>query len=164
MLENSSLLLHPADAWGRGAICSPETSEPLGHAFWWSPGLDLPGRTSVQFHEHDDEPLLCTLHRPRVELPWYEVYDAQPHRVGRILGAVLLDREGRFFALCVPRFGDGTAVISLEGQVLAWFYQVEEGICLTFAPVVQGEPFVKMLLLAAGALATVDQRRPGPAS
>ncbi len=107
------------------------------------------GRGVLEVHELEDEPLLCLVRRCWTLLPWHEVCDAECHRIGRMLGPVLQDRDERRCAVRCPD-GPGQSVFQTpEGLLLARVDQEQEGARLTFETVIEKEPFVKMLLLGA---------------
>jgi hypothetical protein len=156
MLEHSALLLRPPDGSGRGPILVADTGAAAGHTIWWSKRLALPGRGIVQVHEQGDEPLLCTVFRRWSPLPWYEVYDAEDRRVGRVLGSVFQDQQDRLTAIRCPGGAGQVVIQSVAGPLLAQLRQETDGTWLTFAAAAAQEPFVKMLLLAAALVTGID--------
>ncbi len=151
MLEHAVLLLQPSNVLGRREILAGDTGEPIGYAQWRTPTGRLPwlGRGVFEVHEREDDPLLCSVRRCWSLLPWYEVCDAEDHRVGRILGSILRDRQEH---RCAVRCPDGPGQVVYQtpaGQRLARVDRDRSGDRLTFESIIDHEPFVKMLLLGA---------------
>jgi hypothetical protein len=151
MLEHPVLLVRPVDAAGRREVLVVDTGDPAGYARWRSPGRWRQWLTQgvLEVHELEDDPLLCTVRRCWTLLPWYEVRDADEHRIGRMLGSVLQDREDQ---RCAQRCPDGPGQSIFQGPtglLLARVDREKEGTRLTFESVIEWEPFVKMLLLGA---------------
>jgi hypothetical protein len=154
MLEQAALLLRPCAPSGRCVITAGDGAV-VGFAGWRHPGRRwwrrlLPAVLEVR--EQEDEPLLCTLSRCLTLLPWYEVRDAEGHRVGRLLGSLIEDCHER---RCAVRRDDPAGTSRFEGPdgcCLGRLSPDADGLCLTFDRAVEQEPFVKMLLLAAALL------------
>jgi hypothetical protein len=152
MLEHRVLLVRPRSASGVRAIVDGEGGKPLGFArwetetprSWWRPFT----RAILAVREHEDEPLLCTLRHAWGLLPRCEVRDAEGHRVGScsLRGWIIRDRYGR--PLGAFHGANGT-VRSSTRRVLAEWTATADGVRITFSDDIAGEPFVKMLLLAA---------------
>lgn len=147
MLEHRVLLLRSHTSPIQ-AIVDGDSGVALGFArwtptvprAWWRPF----GRGILEVHEQEDESLLFTVRRAWSLLPRREVRDADEQTVGVLLGHFIHDRFGRLLA-------------ALENGVFRNPYQrdlaeltaTNEGMRLTFGEDIAGEPFVKMLLLAA---------------
>lgn len=150
MLEHAALLVRPGDASGRRLILVADSGELAGFARWRTGGgWRLLGPAVLEVREHEDEPLLCTLRRCWTLLPWYEVRDAEDHRIGRTLGAVIEDRDDCRFAVRREEGPGQCTFQSRDGTPLAQLSAETEGLRLTFAGIIEREPFVKMLLLGA---------------
>jgi hypothetical protein len=160
MLEEPTLLLRPWAGSGRAAhrarreIASPVTGAPLGFARWRPTGLPLWRRwldaPVLAVHEAQDEPLLCTIQRFWWFGPFWEVYEADGHRVATVTRDQITDRYGR--PLAVRRRGrQGTVLWARPGGggELALVTNGADGIRLHFADDLAGKPFAKMALLAA---------------
>ena len=148
MLEHRVLLLRSCTASAMQSIVDGDSGVALGFArwvptvprAWWR----VFGRGVLEVHEQEDEPLLFTVRRAWSLLPRREVRDAEEQTVGVLLGHLIHDRFGRLLA-------------ALENGVFRNPYQrdlaeltaTNEGMRLTFGDDIAGEPFVKMLLLAA---------------
>jgi hypothetical protein len=157
MLEHATLLLEPWSKDTRGrtrAIRDWETARPLGFAClrpptWPWPLGWLAGQV-LEVRETEDASLLLMLQGPRWFLGGWEVFDAEEHRVGSLRGSAVRDRLGRPLATVVPSAGGGplrfVTPSGYEPSSLAW---TRTGARLTFAPDLGGDPFAKMLLLAA---------------
>jgi hypothetical protein len=178
MLESSTLLLLPwAGGRQRGGgrpgagpapvreIHDADTTQILGFACrrlgtpgaWFSwlarPALDIYAR------EEEDTSLLFTLYGPWFWTRVWEIYDADEHLVGTLRGNLILDSIGRILAT-VER-GAGTDSFHFRRQAgygPTSLTQTEAGVHMTFAPEVAGDPFAKMMLLAAGLALTNGQR------
>jgi hypothetical protein len=152
MLEHRVLLVRPRSPSGVRSIVDGESGKPLGFAryemetthSWWR----SLARSILAVREQEDEPLLCTLRHAWGLLPRCEVRDADGHRVGSCSykGRIIRNRYGR-------RLGsfhgeDGTVRGPMQ-LVLAEWITTTDGVRLTFGDEIAGEPFVKMLLLAA---------------
>lgn len=152
MLEHRVLLVRPRSAAGVRVIVDGDNGKPLGFArwererprCWWRPFA----RSTVAVHEHEDEPLLCTVRRAWGLLPRCVVSDADGHPIGScsFLGRIIRDRYGR--ALAAFHRDDGT-IRSPSRRVLAEWTATADGLRLVFSDDIAGEPFVKMLLLSA---------------
>jgi hypothetical protein len=153
MLEHSTLLVRPRGAAPVQAIVAADTGAPLGLARWT--GGEAPpwwwpfDNRVLAVHEYEDEPLLFTVRRCWGLVSCQEVRDAEGHRVGTLAGSRVRNRFGRKLAvLC--REGRGTwAFRGLGGEPLARVTGDERGRQVAFGPGVEGDPFAKMLLLAA---------------
>jgi hypothetical protein len=178
MLEFSTMLLLPWAAGqrhgsGRSVACAvsareildPTSTEVLGFArghvgparSWFSwlarPALDVYAR------EEEDTSLLFTLYFPWFFTRAWEVYDADEHLVGTLRGNLVLDRIGRILAN-VERGPDGSTLRFLTqlGYEPTSLTRAEGGFCLSFAPDLTGDPFARMMLLAAGLALTNAQQ------
>ncbi len=88
--------------------------------------------------------MLFTIRRAWGLIPRREVCDADGQPVGTLIGRIVNDRHGRPLAVLengVFRDADQNALGELSST--------PEGLRLTFGNDIAGEPFVKMLLLAA---------------
>jgi hypothetical protein len=151
MLEQRVLLVRPgtASVW---AIVDGDNGLPLGFAHWqmetprswWRPF----NRRVLAVHEQEDEPLLFTVRRAWSLLPRREVRDADGHPVGSLLGRHVQDRFGRPLAALQGDNGRG-AFRSPDQRTLAELTATPAGLRLSFSADIAGEPFIKMLLLAA---------------
>jgi hypothetical protein len=148
MLEQRVLLVRPRSASAVQAIVDGESGAALGSVRWKSESRSswwrLFGRCVMAVHEHEDEPLLFTLRRAWSLLPRREVRDAEDHPVGSLFGRLVHDRFGR----PVAALQDGL-FRSPRRRILAELTSTPEGLRLAFSPDISGQPFVKMLLLAA---------------
>ncbi|MGH7170325.1 MAG: hypothetical protein ACRELF_14750 [Gemmataceae bacterium] len=152
MLEHRVLLVRPRSASGERAIVDGDSGKPLGFArwetetprIWWRPFA----RSTLAVHEHEDEPLLCTIRRAWGLLPRAVVRDADGHPVGScsFLGRIIRDRYGH--SLAAFHGEDGT-IRSPTQRVLAEWTATPDGLRIAFRDDIVGEPFVKMLLLSA---------------
>ena len=158
MLERPSLCLGPwsqsADRPARCAIVDPATQLPLGLAqrrpmpasFWrrWFV------RPTLEVLETEDEALLCMVRRLAGFRPAWEVCDADGRYVGGIRGPKIVDPFGR--AVCLAAAGTGSKPLSYltpDGLELATLSPQDDRQLLTFGPALDGNPFARMLLLAA---------------
>jgi hypothetical protein len=148
MLEHRILLLHARTTSTRQLIVDADSGAALGYARWerersrsWR---RLLCRRVLAVHEQEDEPLLFTVHRTWTFLPRRDVWDAEGQLVGCLLGRFVQDRHGRL----VAALDDGTFRDPFR-RVLAQLAPSAQGLRLTFHDEIAGEPFVKMLLLAA---------------
>jgi hypothetical protein len=172
MLDNGALLLRACTAFAGAApdseaagleparaVFDAATGAPLGFAGWrrggglWPRWLAAP---VLAVHECDDAPLLFTVHRLWGLSGRWEVRDADGHVLGLLAGALIKDRLGRNLALCDhPADGAGRAR-DRDGRELMTVTQTAEGTRVAFAPAAEGNPFLKMLLLAAALVRAVS--------
>jgi hypothetical protein len=152
LLERKVLLLAPRDASGRRTIVDPETAAPIGFCQrrprlgWWSRFA----RRVMSVHELLDESLLCSVRRCWSLFSWYEVRDADDQVVGWHGGPLVVNRSGRHVAVREEETETGTSwIVGTKGATLARLARQEDDVCLSFTEEVSGQPFVKMLLLAA---------------
>jgi hypothetical protein len=152
MLEHRVLLVRPPRVSAVQVIDDGDSGAPLGFVrrvaatpgSWW---LSF-GRSLLAVHEHEDEPLLFTIRRAWSLLPRREVCDADGWPVGSLLGRFVHDRHGRTVAAL--QVGNGCGSFRSPSQrTLAEWTTIAEGVRIEFHPDIAGEPFVKMLLLAA---------------
>lgn len=155
-------------------ILQPGSLVQLGLAFWtddqvplWRRWLAAPRLTVC---ETDDISLVFSLCSSWGSRHRRAVLDAENKRVGtvrflprQVQGAVrgfLQDARGQVFArLEAGRTADEpTRFIGLEGKLLGTIEPAAEGMLLSFATVLQGSPFVRMLLLAALLQQTTEVR------
>jgi hypothetical protein len=148
MLEQRALLLRPRGASGVQVILDGESGVALGFARWEPtapPGWRrLLARRVLAVHEQEDESLLFTIRRAWGLLPRREVHDADDQFVGSLLGRLIHDRFGRPVAVLRDE-----VFFTPTHRALAELGATEDGLRLWFDPVIAGEPFIKMLLLAA---------------
>jgi hypothetical protein len=171
MLEHLILDLPPQGSSDRQSIVAAETGRLLGFARWQSTAgpwwWPLSGG-ALFVHEQEDEPLLFTVRRCWRLLPRYEVCDADDRPVGYLARRWIRDGSGRHLASwgsrpkprgCTPwrAFappGLGRHVfLSPSGRPLAELLIHDRHKRLTFRADIAGDPFAKMLLLAATLLA-----------
>jgi hypothetical protein len=168
MLEHPHLLLLPwSPAPGRAGnrrrdIIDPDTGDPLGFVCRRPPALPAwlswLGRPALEIHEDEDASLLCIQYGPRFYVRGWEVYDAEEHLVGTLRGNAVRDRLDRTLAAVeYARNGTGHRFTSPDGYELGTLTPAGAGVRLTFAPLLGGDPFAKMVLLAA-ALALTNSR------
>lgn len=147
MLEHRVLLLRSRTS-SIQAIVDGDSGVALGFAHWTPtaprPWWRLLGRGLLEVHEQEDEPLLFTVRRTWSLLPRREVRDAEEQTVGVLLGHLIHDRFGRLVAAL-----ENGVFRNPYQRDLAQLTATNEGMRLTFGDDVVGEPFVKMLLLAA---------------
>ncbi len=155
MLEHHELWLGP---WStaepsRRAIHEAAGRQPLGQARWrprpassWRRWLTQP---TLEVVETEDESLLLTVHRLWSWGSAWEVHDADERAVGIVAGSSIRDALGRCLALGHRSVGDSAwHIVSPEGPELAAVAPVADGCVLSFAPLIDDNPFLKMLLLA----------------
>jgi hypothetical protein len=156
MLEQQRLLIKPWETTTgrRRPILDALTGALLGFAVWqaergprWLRWLTHP---VLAVHEAEDEPLLFTVHRPWGLLWRWEVRDADGHPVGTFRRRLIRNRWNDALAQIEPSPHAGTLWFrNPDGRQLAALTRNEEGMALAFADELEGEPFVKMLLLAS---------------
>lgn len=161
------------------SIHDPATGASLGLACWqrragpaWLRRLRRP---MLAVFETEDESLLFHVRRPWALASRWQVRDADERVVGTVrpyhlvwprmpdsppqteracsghnAGVVVEDRWGRFLLLASQRStGPPGQFLARDGSELGSLCGSAEGSLLTFAPEVEGEPFTKMLILAA---------------
>jgi hypothetical protein len=151
MLEHRILLVRPRAASAVQAIVDGDSGAPLGFARWQaqdeSPWWHFFGRRVLAVHEHEDEPLLFTIRRAWSLLPRREVRDAEGQIIGSLLGPLIHDPFGRTVA---ARQGGNDGIFrGPDRRTLAEAAPTADGLRISFSADIAGEPFVKMLLLAA---------------
>ena len=138
------------------------SGELLGMAGWrlseWWAWLSWLSPPVLAVHENDDAPLLFTVHRHWGLSPCWEVHDADDRLVGMVNGPLLQDGLGRHLALSERQPTDGSVRIrDLDGHDLMTLAHRPAEAYLTFTPAADGNPFLKMLLLAAALLLDARQ-------
>ncbi len=156
MLEQPALLLRPRDddPPGRVWIVDPATGALLGSAgrrtgrdrLGWLPWRP---RSPVEVREGDDEPLVFTLRRAWAPAPGWRVEDADGALVGRVRGPHLLDGHARRFAALVFVGPQQALYRDAQRLELARTESGPGGVRVAFLPPGEGNPFIKMMLLAA---------------
>jgi hypothetical protein len=153
MLEHHALLICCAAPSGMRRIVDADSGAPLGHARWehprrpwWCPI----SRSVLAVHEYEDEPLLFTVRRCWSLLPRREVLDAEGASVGFLVGPLVYDCHGRQVAMRHKEIGATVHSYCTPYQrTLMEVSCVPKGGRLAFSTNIAGEPFLKMLLLAA---------------
>jgi hypothetical protein len=166
MLERTTLLLLP---WNEGSppagktsqrsdhprrVIDPENGAEVGTVRWRHPDASFWTRwlkpPLLEVREAVDEPLLCTLRRYWSWGPVWQVREADGHRVAMISRREIRNRADRRLAV-FHEFPDRDEweMQGQDGRPLAVVRRSDEGDVLSFAPLVEGNPFVKMALLGA---------------
>ncbi len=164
MLENGTLLLRPCAAFPAGlggpllglepahAVHDALTGALLGFAGWRKRGGFWPrwlSRPVLAIHESDDAPLLFTVHSLWGLSARWEVRDADGNIVGVLSGPVIKDRFGRNIALWERTTEQAGRVRDGDGREVMTLAATADGTRVAFTADVDGNPFLKMLLLAA---------------
>jgi hypothetical protein len=153
MLESPALLIRPPDAAAARAVVEPADGVRLGAvrrrrvarwpAFWLCPTL-------LEVREAEDEPLVFTVRRGWLWPGGRVVLDADGRHVGSLNGPWLCDRGGRGLGVVVRNGAVGDRVIrGVDGRFWAAVHDGPSGTRIDFAADLEGEPFVRMLVLAA---------------
>ncbi|MCI0458455.1 MAG: hypothetical protein L0Z62_15935 [Gemmataceae bacterium] len=158
MLERQALVLCP---WVQGegppreftrAILDGGSGEELGFVRRASSGprwLRWLQPPVLEVYETEDASLLCTIHGRLWRRLWL-VQDSEGRHVGVIDASVLLDVEGRRLGVRRAGTGGGSGnFVSPGGLELASFAPGERGLLVSFTAAVEGDPFARMILLAA---------------
>jgi hypothetical protein len=158
MLESTALLLSPwqgAPSHLSRPILDAATLTLLGQARSSSSGSAWQrwlGNTDLEVCETADLALLCHVHQHWGMIPRWSVRDADGQLVGRLEGRILRDAFGRTVAVRRVAAGEtGERFLSPQGVELGTLEQRSDGLLLTFGIWLEGEPFARMLLLAAAA-------------
>jgi hypothetical protein len=138
--RRSSPAVQPIVDGDNGAALGYARRQPETSHFW----RRFFGGDVLEVHEQEDDPLLFTVRRAWSLLPRRDVFDAEGQPVGSFLGRLVHDRHGRPVASLL----DGVFRSPYQ-RVLAELTVTTDGLRLTFGDDITGEPFVKMLLLAA---------------
>ena len=150
MLETRELLLRPTAGGQPRVIAGAADGKPVGFAVWvYRPGWwDRLFGPVLYVHEQEDQPLLFTAHPCWWRWSQREVLDAEGERVGFVRKRHIKDRRNVLYALSLS---DGAEVVyrCVNGEILAATRLTPDGVELSFAKVVEFDPFAKMLLLAA---------------
>jgi hypothetical protein len=161
MVENGALLLRPCAAFPGAAVAALEpahvvldalTGAPLGFAGWrrrggaWRRWLSRP---VLAVHESDDAPLLFTAHGLWGLSARWEVRDADGGVIGVLCGPLVKDRFGRNLALWEHGPGGAGRARDRDGRELLAALPTADGTRVVFTAETEGNPFLRMLLLAA---------------
>jgi hypothetical protein len=161
MLEDSALLLRPCSSLPGGgeaaleparAVLDALTGAPRGFAGWRRRGRLWPrwlSRPVLAVHETDDAPLLFTVHGPWGLSGRWEVRDADGNVLGALCGPLIQDRFGRDLARWQRPDGGVGRARDADGRDLMTVLLTAEGTRVAFTDAAEGNPFLKMLLLAA---------------
>jgi hypothetical protein len=159
MLEYPTLLLlpwtlRPGRPPGRQRVIADAASgQALGFAQRRPTGLPAGlrwlRRSALDIFETEDESLLFTLSYPWLVLRGWKVADADEHPVGSLRGHYLLDRYDRLLATVERAEAKGYLFRSVEGHELGWLIHRGADNALAFAEPLAGDPFARMMLLAA---------------
>jgi hypothetical protein len=159
MLESSCLLLQPWVAaplggatnqcWSR-SIFDPASGKQLGLAqLSWRRSLAWFRRPEITVVESPDESLLFTLDRQLLPPRSWYLHDADGAWVGTVSRRQIRFHSGRPLAWVEPLAGgSGECYRNPEGRELAVLRIVGPDRQLTFADWLDGNPFLRMLLLA----------------
>jgi hypothetical protein len=114
------------------------------------PGFRWLARRMLEVFETEDASLLCTATRSW-GLAWgWEVCDADERRVATVYRRLILRNTGRALAMAQRPKGPAPGrFLNPQGTELGTFTITPEGLSLTFAPVLEGDPFARMALLGA---------------
>jgi hypothetical protein len=168
MLEQDGLWLGPWQLTPAGKASAAVGR--AGRPAWTRPVLDLASRRQLGFvlrraglalpllrwltgytlavFETEDASLLCTLTRCWSPAWCWDVQDADGRRVAVVYRRLLLDGAGYRLARIVPADPAGN-FLSPQGIELGTFRLAGGEAYLTFAPVLEREPFARMALLGA---------------
>jgi hypothetical protein len=150
LLEQTVLLFGVPDAAGRRDVLA-STGERVGFACrqrtvrWWWRWL----RRVMAVHEQLDEPLVFTVRRCFTLAPAFHVYDADDELVGTVALPWLLDRWGRPSVEMTTLPGGGGVFRTDRGDMLAEWKPDGMVVRLELHEPISGDPFLKMLLVAA---------------
>jgi hypothetical protein len=167
MLETASLLIHPwqhtEDGWSR-LVVDAATSTALGRVRWLGPTerswFDWLRGQRLEVLETEDAALLMTLVRSWGLSRSWDVYDAEERRIGAIASPVLLDCEGGRRAYLDRADRHHGRLLSPESRVLADYARPSEAARLVrFAPDLEPNPFLRMLLLGCVLIDEVPPRK-----
>lgn len=154
MLECPALLLDSPRTSGSRSILAAETGKKVGFAearplsgIWGWLGASI-----IEVREEEDAPLLCTIWRRFAWSLRREVRDAEGYTVGAVVGRIVLNEFNRRIAECTPLSAGQGSMLTPRGELLATLETTATGLKLEFRPEVEGDPFLKMLLLAAALL------------
>lgn len=157
MLENQVLLIREAYQGGdrlrtEQEIVDPYSGVPLGRIRQqiapsaWFRWFIAP---LFSVYETEDESLVFTVRRIWRIGPRWDVCDADEHHVGTLHARSLLDRTGHCFASWGSETAEGeTRICDPGGFELATLRRMKQAVQLDFAPALQQEPLLKMLVLA----------------
>jgi hypothetical protein len=163
MLESSRLLLlswvpEPSEPGGRAKIVRTRqildavTRAPLGAARselleGWRGCL---AGLWFEVYEGEDQALLCQLDQCWLPWPGWRVWDADGRRVGTVRRTALHNPFGRRWAR-IERLdrGSRSQFQAPDGHELGTVASCAEGLVLAFSLELAGDPFGKMMLLAA---------------
>jgi hypothetical protein len=149
LLEQTVLLLPRPNAGARRDLLAAG-GEPVGFARrqrrpWWQRWLP----EVVAVHEMVDEPVVFTIRRGFGLRPSYRLLDAEDELVGTIALPWVLDRWGRPSVELTSLPAGRGEFRTLAGELLAEWTLAGSVVRLALHDLARGDPFVKMLLLAA---------------
>jgi hypothetical protein len=153
MLESPALLIRPPDAAAARAVVGPADGARLGAvrrrraASWPANWL---GATLLEVRESEDEPLVFTVRSGWLWAGGRVVLDADGRHIGSLNGPWLCDRGGRGLGVVVKNGAVADRIIrGVDGRIWAAVHDGPSGTRVDFAADLEGEPFVRMLVLAA---------------
>jgi hypothetical protein len=174
MLEASSLLIHPWQRTGEGpgderpggwsrTVQDGATSAALGAVRWQGPPrrgwLDWLRGQRLEVLETEDAALLMTLVRPWGLSRQWDVYDAEERRVGTVHPPALLDSDGGRRGYLDRHSETRGKIVETGSRPLADYERrSDEVTLLQFAPDLEANPFLRMLVLAC---VVVQEPAPG---
>ncbi|HYT91053.1 MAG TPA: hypothetical protein VEL76_20240 [Gemmataceae bacterium] len=103
----------------------------------------------LEVYETEDASLLCTVSGAAWGRRGRDVRDSEGRLVGTVRQLLLFDASGRLLAQGRPATDGATRFVSPAGLDLGVFAPCENGTLLTLMPVIDGDPFARMLLLGA---------------
>jgi hypothetical protein len=107
-------------------------------------------RMGLEVYESDDASLLFRIYPPWLFSWTWDVFDAEQRHIGIIFRGMLFDTSGeRFGLLSLSSAGDRGKFVNGSGVDLAAFELRDDDIYLHFRRSVEGQPFVRMILLGA---------------
>jgi hypothetical protein len=135
-------------------VIDPGSRKVLGFACAFEsatwPGIRWLARRVMEVYETEDASLVCTMSRSWA-LAWgWNVKDADDRRVAVVHKRVIVQSTGRVLAVTeLPAGLASGRFLNPRGMELGSFCTGTEGTSLTLAPILEGDPFSRMALLAA---------------
>jgi hypothetical protein len=152
MLEQPSLLIGPWSKSVRSLYASGGEAvgfvrqSPLQAPRW----LQWLERRRLEVYETPDGSLVFALRRGWGWLAGWHILDAEERHIGTLRGRALLDGFGHFLGAVEAPDGKGRGrFLAQQGRELGHYAREPEGMRVTFAAALEGNPFARMLLLGA---------------
>src|SRR5438093_1685029 len=132
--------------WAGGEQVGLVRQAPLPAPAW----LGWLARRTLYVHELPDSSLVFVLRRAWGWPGRWHLFDAEERLVGTLRGRAIFDGSGNLLGVIESPDERGRGrFLAMHGRELGEYVLQGEGLRMTFAPAVEGNPFARMLLLGA---------------